>query len=121
MGTVIDDISNNSNTTGCLGRHINYKICIHSINLEGSNANGCFDSPCGNGNVFLSSCNQTNGSEGVGLEVNDAENDTIISIFCERNNCTGGISEEMLLNIALRKFIATLQFTLPIPYSVRLV
>ena len=103
MGLVIDDISNNS-TTGCFGKEINYEICIHS---EGSN--GCFPGRCGNGNVFMSSCNQSNYSERVGIEVNDTENDTIISIFCtlpSKNSCVGSYSEVMLLNIALCKFIA---------------
>ena len=105
-GTVIDDLSNNF----CDFRSllIEYTICIHS---EGSN--GCLPDPCGNNKVFTSRCGRSNQEiEKVGLEVNEAENGTIVSIFCTREvNCVGSISEVMVHNIALRKFIATLQFT----------
>ena len=100
MGTVIDDLSNNF----CDFRSllIEYTICTHS-----GGSNECFSDPCGNNKVFPSLCRQNiQENEKVGLVVNEAENGTIVSIFCTRQiNCVGSISEVMVLNIALCKFM----------------
>jgi hypothetical protein len=95
MGTVIDDLSNNFCDFGSL---IEYTICIHS-----GGSNDCFSDPCGNRKVFTSLCPQSiQENEKVGLVVNEAENGTIVSMFCKRNvNCVGSISEVMVFNVAL--------------------
>jgi hypothetical protein len=95
-GTVIDDLSNNF----CDFRSSfnEYTICIHS-----GGSNGCLPNPCASNKVFPSLCRRSiQENEKVGLEVNEAENGTIVSIFCTRQvNCVGSISEVMVLNIAL--------------------
>ena len=104
MGTVIDEIDTSSYTTDCLssGSIINYAICIHS-----GDSNACYDDPCGNHKVFLTSlCDSYPNNGKVGLGVNGTENNTTVSIFCllyNVNDCAGSFSEVMLLNTALCK------------------
>ena len=95
-GSVIDDLSNEH---GCdFGSLlIDYTICIHS---RGST--DCFATPCGNGHIYTSFCNQTNPSEErVSLQVSGVENGTVVSIFCLGNNCRGSFSNVMLFNIGI--------------------
>ena len=90
-------------------------ICIHS---EGSN--GCLPNPCDDNNtVFLSMCRQSiQDNEKVDLEVKETENGTIVSIFCKMSvNCVGSISEVMVLNIALCKFMIYVhRYYITVPY-----
>ncbi|CAI8013376.1 hypothetical protein GBAR_LOCUS8492 [Geodia barretti] len=92
-GTIIDDLSNDYCDFG--SPHIDYKICI--LSPQGSNE--CFETPCGNGKIYTSLCseNYQNGTV-VSLEVSEAENGTIISIFCQSNDCRGKPSNVMVFN-----------------------
>ena len=101
MGTVIDEIDTNSYTTDCFnhGSSIDYAICIDS-----GDSNACYNDPCGNHKVFLTSlCGSYPNNGKIGLGVNGTENNTIVSIFCIRENDCAGTSDVMLLNTALRK------------------
>jgi hypothetical protein len=92
-GRIIDDLSNDYDCD--FGSPvIDYKICIRS--------QGCFATPCGNGQIFTSFCNQSYSSgQRIGLEVSRVERDTIVSIFCSRIDCRGLFSNVMLFNIGI--------------------
>lgn len=95
-GPIINDLSNGH---GCdFGSPIiDYTICLNS----GSSTN-CFATPCGNGRIYTSFCNQSQLSqESVSLQVNGAENGTVVSIFCSGFDCTGQFSNIMLFNIRI--------------------
>ena len=96
MGPIINDLSNDY---GCdVGNPvIDYKICIRA-----GDSNNCFESPCGNGKIFTSLCHESFTTSGsVSLEVNGAENGTVVSIFCQSNDCRGRPSNVMLFNIEI--------------------
>jgi hypothetical protein len=95
-GFIIDDLSNEY---GCdFGALlIDYTICIHS---RGST--DCYATPCGNGHIYTTFCNQTNPSEErVSLQVSGVQNGTVVSIFCLGNDCRGSFSNVMLFNIGI--------------------
>ena len=99
VGSVIDDLSNSfSDCVITYSAVINYIICVHSREL-----NNCFIKPCDSSKVFPSFCKQPTTSP-VSLEVNGIENGTVVTIFCETNNCTHTESEVMLFNIQIRKY-----------------
>ena len=98
MKDLTNDYCNFSSTV------IDYKICIYS--------EGCFETPCGNGKVYTSLCDgyfQLD-DEPVSLKVNETENGTIVSIFCQREDCRGNPSNLMVFNMEiiseLDKFVA---------------
>ena len=98
-GTLIEDLSNDY---GCDfgGPVVDYKICIHS-----GKSNDCFNTPCGNGHIYTSLCSDSPHSDGrVSLEVDAANNGTVVSIFCARTDCKGFFSNVMLFNVGIRKF-----------------
>ena len=104
-GRIIDDLSNEY---GCDfdSPFIDYQICI----LSGT-SNDCFETPCGNGQIRTSLCNcstTASKNERVGLEVNEVENGTIVSIFCPRRDCRGIFSNVMIFNIGICELIGTI-------------
>jgi hypothetical protein len=95
-GTIIDDLSNDY--CNFSSPHIDYKICVRSP--QGSNE--CFETPCGNGKIYTSLCSENyQVGTAVSLEVSEAENGTIVSIFCQSNDCRGKPSNVMVFNIRL--------------------
>ena len=104
VGTVIDDLSNSFRDCNITleDSAINYVICVHSRELT-----DCYANPCESTKVFPSFCNeQTTSSGPVSLEVNGIENGNVVKIFClTDSNCTGGVSEVMLFNIQIRKYL----------------
>ena len=98
-GTIIDDLSNDY--CNFSSPHIDYKICVRSP--QGSNE--CFETPCGNGKIYTSLCSENyQVGTAVSLEVSEAENGTIVSIFCQSNDCRGKPSNVMVFNIGLCKY-----------------
>jgi hypothetical protein len=75
---------------------IDYKICIHSEELT-----ECFEDPCGNGQIHTSLCGPSYKNEKVSLEVNGVANGTIVSIYCQREDCKGNPSNLMVLNLEI--------------------
>ena len=95
-GTIINDLSNDFCDFG--SPDINYKICIRSP--QGSN--DCYETPCGNGKIHTSLCSGNHVADApVSLEVSGAENGTIVSLFCQSNDCRGKPSNVMVFNFEI--------------------
>ena len=93
-GSIIDDLSNEY---GCdFGSPlIDYTICTH---MGGST--DCFASPCGNGKIYTSFCNQSTATEEkVSLQVSGVDINTTVSIFCLDTDCHTNRTRSMLFNI----------------------
>lgn len=86
---------------------IDYKICVYHEGLT-----ECFQNPCGNGKVYTSLCGgNAVDNETVSLEVNGVENGTIVSIYCQREDCRSRPSNLLLFNIQICKCKCKKNFT----------
>ena len=82
---------------------IDYKICTYFEGLT-----ECFEDPCVNGKIYTSICGGNSlENENVSLVVDGVENGTIVSMYCQREDCRSQPSNLLAFNIEICKLELT--------------